>query len=228
MCARPTRSVGPYQLDARRCISYLTIELRGSIPEEYRTLIGNRIYGCDDCQLFCPWNKFAQPTAEGDFAPRNGLESALLTELFGWSEQEWQSRMAGSAIYRIGYEQWLRNIAVALGNAPPDAAVLTALQARAEHPSELVREHVAWALAQHATHERPRRLTAGTADYCGASPTRTLSISRTPPSRAAASTTRPSGPPSGTLRSAAERTATYSGCIPAAAMASAAAVSIAA
>lgn len=146
----PTQAiVAPYTLDARRCISYLTIELEGSIPEEFRPAIGNRIYGCDDCQLFCPWNKFAQPTAEGDFAPRHGLDDAELTTLFGWSEQEWEQRTAGSAIRRIGYERWLRNIAVALGNAPGDAQVITALRSRANHPSALVREHVRWALAQH-------------------------------------------------------------------------------
>ena len=145
----PTRAiVAPYQLDARRCISYLTIELRGSIPVELRPLIGNRIYGCDDCQLVCPWNRFAQSTAEPDFAPRHGLDSATLIELFAWSEAQFLHRTEGSAIRRIGHECWLRNIAVALGNAPRDTAVITALQSRLAHPSELVREHVAWALHQ--------------------------------------------------------------------------------
>jgi epoxyqueuosine reductase len=142
--------VAPYQLDARRCISYLTIELKGSIPVEFRPLIGNRVYGCDDCQLFCPWNKFAQPTSEADFEPRHGLATALLTELFSWSREDWLQKMAGSAIRRIGYEQWLRNIAVALGNADKTAAVIAALERRREDESELVREHVAWALARHA------------------------------------------------------------------------------
>lgn len=146
----PTQAiVAPYVVDARRCISYLTIELKGSIPLELRPLIGNRVYGCDDCQLHCPWNKFAQRTREADFAVRHGLDRATLVELFGWSEDEFRQRMAGSAILRIGYERWLRNIAVGLGNAPTSDAVLTALRARADHSSELVREHVAWALARH-------------------------------------------------------------------------------
>ncbi|HEY8555518.1 MAG TPA: tRNA epoxyqueuosine(34) reductase QueG [Burkholderiales bacterium] len=148
----PTRAiVGPYRLDARRCISYLTIELRGSIPIELRPLLGNRIYGCDDCQLVCPWNRFARLTAEPDFAPRHNLDAAKLVELFGWSGEEFLQRTEGSAIRRIGYEQWLRNIAVALGNAPSDPAVLAALESRRNHPSALVREHVAWALARHAS-----------------------------------------------------------------------------
>ena len=151
-CARcieicPTQAiVAPYQLDARRCISYLTIELKGSIPVELRPLIGNRIYGCDDCQLACPWNRFAQVTVEPDFAVRHGLDDIALTELFAWDETTFAERFAGSAIYRIGHEQWLRNIAVALGNAPHSAEVIAALQNRAQHPSALVREHVAWAL----------------------------------------------------------------------------------
>lgn len=146
----PTNAiVNAFELDARRCISYLTIELKGSIPEEFRGPMGNRIYGCDDCQLFCPWNKFAMPTAEGDFAPRHGLEHAELAELFNWSESEWLEKTAGSAIRRIGYERWLRNIAVALGNAPSTAKVLAALNNRSNDESELVREHVNWALAQH-------------------------------------------------------------------------------
>ena len=146
----PTQAIlGPYQLDARRCISYLTIEHKGSIPEELRPLIGNRVYGCDDCQLVCPWNKFASPSGEPDFAVRNGLDDVTLVELFGWSEAEFHDRLAGSAIHRIGYERWLRNLAVGLGNAPKSAAVVDALKARADHSSGLVREHVAWALARH-------------------------------------------------------------------------------
>ena len=141
--------VAPYKLDARRCISYLTIELRKSIPLEFRKAIGNRIYGCDDCQLFCPWNKFAEPTAEGDFAPRNNLENAELVELFAWSEQTWLEKTEGSAIRRIGYECWLRNIAVALGNAATTPGVIAALEAREQSQSELVAEHVKWALQQH-------------------------------------------------------------------------------
>jgi epoxyqueuosine reductase len=147
----PTRAiVAPYQLDARRCISYLTIELRGSIPEEFRAALGNRIYGCDDCQLVCPWNKFARTTGERDFVPRERLDGSELSELFAWSEAEFLERTRGSAIRRIGYESWLRNIAVALGNAPAGADVSAALAARANDASAVVREHVAWALAQHA------------------------------------------------------------------------------
>jgi len=142
--------VSPYEVDARRCISYLTIELRGSIPEAFRPLIGNRIYGCDDCQLVCPWNRFARLSAEQDFQPRHRLDDVALTDLFMWSEAEFLERMQGSAIRRIGYESWLRNIAVALGNTTTRQAVLEALQARADDPSPLVREHVAWALGQHA------------------------------------------------------------------------------
>ena len=146
----PTEAiVAPYKLDARRCISYLTIELKGEIPVEYRKAIGNRIYGCDDCQLFCPWNKFARPTAEGDFAPRHNLDAEDLTVLFGWNESEWLEKTEGSAIRRIGYERWLRNIAVALGNAERTPEVVTALNKRRESESKLVAEHVAWALAQH-------------------------------------------------------------------------------
>jgi epoxyqueuosine reductase len=141
--------VAPYQLDARRCISYLTIEHKGSIPELFRRAIGNRIYGCDDCQLACPWNKFAQTSAEPDFAVRNGLDDVTLTNLFAWSEQAFHERLVGSAIHRIGYERWLRNIAVGLGNAPTRPEIIAALRARRDHPSALVREHVAWALAQH-------------------------------------------------------------------------------
>jgi len=147
----PTRAiVAPYRLDARRCISYLTIELKGSIPVELRPLIGNRIYGCDDCQLVCPWNGFAQATVEPDFAVRHGLDNVSLVELFAWDEAEFKTRLAGSAIYRIGYERWLRNIAIALGNATKSDAVIAALKLRAKHESELVREHVEWALMQQA------------------------------------------------------------------------------
>ncbi len=141
--------VAPYQLDARRCIAYLTIENKGPIPVEFRTAMGNRVFGCDDCQLFCPWNKFAQATGENDFKPRHGLDHAKLTELFGWSEEEFLKRTEGSAIRRTGYEGWLRNIAVALGNAPTSDEIVQALKDRESHPSELVREHVVWALAQH-------------------------------------------------------------------------------
>jgi epoxyqueuosine reductase len=147
----PTQAiVAPYQLDARRCISYLTIEQRGSIPLELRAAIGNRIFGCDDCQLFCPWNKFARPTEAPDFSVRHELDGADLVRLFGWSESEWREKTEGSALRRAGYEGWLRNVAVALGNAQKDAAVVSALRSRSEHPSALVREHVQWALARHA------------------------------------------------------------------------------
>jgi epoxyqueuosine reductase len=150
--ACPTRAiVAPYQVDARLCISYLTIELREAIPVELRPLMGNRIYGCDDCQLACPWNRFARPTPETDFLPRHALDSATLVDLFAWSEAEFRARTEGSAIRRIGYDCWLRNIAVALGNAPTTDAVLAALRVRADHPSALVREHVRWALARHAS-----------------------------------------------------------------------------
>src|SRR5580704_2489223 len=150
MPACPTGAiVAPYRLDARRCISYLTIELAGSIPVEFRRAIGNRIYGCDDCQLVCPWNKFARPTAEKDFAVRHGLDRATLIEVFAWSEAEFVEKTRGSALRRIGFERWLRNVAVALGNAPTSPEVVAALRSRAAEPSALVREHVAWALAQH-------------------------------------------------------------------------------
>lgn len=146
----PTQAItGPYQLDARRCISYHTIELRGAIPLEFRRLIGNRVYGCDDCQLVCPWNRFARPSGEPDFMPRTGLDAPQLVELFAWSEAEFLRRTEGSAIRRIGYECWLRNVAVGLGNAPTSPQVIAALQARLEHPSGLVREHVLWAWEQH-------------------------------------------------------------------------------
>ncbi len=147
LSACPTAAiVAPYRVDARRCISYLTIELHGPIPEEFRTAMGNRIYGCDDCQLACPWNKFAKLSAEPDFRARHALDSSSLVELFGWSEEEFLRKTEGSAIRRIGHERWLRNIAVALGNAPPSPTVREALARQQEHPSALVREHVAWAL----------------------------------------------------------------------------------
>jgi len=146
----PTRAItAPYRLDARRCISYLTIELKGSIPLEFREAIGNRVYGCDDCQMVCPWNRYAQFSGEDDFTPRQHLDAGDLVELFGWDEQSFLSRTEGTAIRRIGHERWLRNLAVGLGNAPTSPAVLDALQARLDHPSAVVREHVAWALARH-------------------------------------------------------------------------------
>ncbi len=147
--ACPTNAfVQPNQLDARRCISYLTIELRESIPVEFRAAMGNRVFGCDDCQLVCPWNKFTEPTREQDFTPRHRLDAASLVELFAWSEEEFLSNTEGSPIRRIGYECWLRNIAVGLGNAGASPEVKAALQARADHASPLVREHVAWALSR--------------------------------------------------------------------------------
>ena len=145
--------VAPYQLDARRCISYLTIELKGPIPEEFRKLIGNRIYGCDDCQIFCPWNKFAKPSDESDFVPRHGIASSELTELFGWSEETWLAKTEGSAMRRIGYQQWLRNIAVALGNAESSPDVISALDGKLNSGDELVDEHVQWARQQHRNKE---------------------------------------------------------------------------
>ncbi|SRR5579883_22120 len=145
----PTQAiVGPYQLDARRCISYLTIELRTAIPVELRSRMGNRIYGCDDCQLVCPWNRFAKMTQENDFLPRNGLEAEELLHLFEWTEEEFQQKTEGSAIRRIGYDCWLRNIAVALGNAPKNEKIIFALNNKLSHPSDLVKEHVVWALEQ--------------------------------------------------------------------------------
>jgi epoxyqueuosine reductase len=153
--ACPTQAIlGPGRLDARRCISYLTIELKGAIPEELRPLIGNRVYGCDDCQTVCPWNKFAQRSTLPDFDERHGLGSAGMIELFGWTEDEFNRKMEGSPIRRIGHDRWLRNLAVGLGNAAAagargDSAIVAALRTRLDHPSELVREHVAWALAQH-------------------------------------------------------------------------------
>jgi len=148
--ACPTGAIdAPYELDARRCISYLTIEHKSAIPEELRPLIGNRVYGCDDCQSVCPWNRFAQASGEPDFRARNGLDRATMVELFGWSQPEFEERLAGSPIRRIGYERWLRNLAVGLGNAPGMPEVIAALRARADHPSALVREHVQWALSRH-------------------------------------------------------------------------------
>lgn len=148
----PTRAiVEPYVVDARRCISYLTIELRGSIPVQLRHLIGNRIYGCDDCQLVCPWNKFLQHTAEADFAPRNNLDQNALVSLFQWTEQEFLDKTAGSAIRRIGHECWQRNIAVAMGNAPRCDTIKAALQAALPHKSDMVAEHISWALQQQST-----------------------------------------------------------------------------
>jgi epoxyqueuosine reductase len=138
--------VAPYRLDARRCISYLTIESKTSIPEELRPAIGNRIYGCDDCQLVCPWNKFVHAAAHPDMNVRHALDAPALSEIFGWREAQFTQRMQGSAIHRIGYERWSRNVAVALGNAPKSEAARRALEARRDDPSELVREHVAWAL----------------------------------------------------------------------------------
>ena len=146
----PTQAItAPYRLDARRCISYLTIEHEGSIDEALRPLIGNRIFGCDDCQLVCPWNKFARRSDEPDFRTRNALDTASLADLFAWDEDEFLHRSEGSAIRRSGHERWLRNIAVALGNAPTTPAVLAALASRRDHPSAVVREHVEWALGRH-------------------------------------------------------------------------------
>jgi epoxyqueuosine reductase len=143
----PTQAiVAPYQVDARRCISYLTIELRTSIPVQLRSQMGNRIFGCDDCQLVCPWNRFSQHSEEDDFRPREGLDAAELVDLFAWTEEQFLSRTQGSAIRRIGHDCWLRNIAVALGNAPASPEVMQALKHRLEHPSEMVREHVVWAI----------------------------------------------------------------------------------
>ena len=141
--------VGPHLLDARRCISYLTIELKGTIPEQLRPLMGNRVFGCDDCQLVCPWNRFAKATTESDFSPRHQLDQADLVELFSWDEDTFLQRTEGSPIRRIGHERWLRNLAVGLGNAATSIPVIETLKQRRNDPSELVREHVAWALRQH-------------------------------------------------------------------------------
>jgi len=143
--------VAPYQVDARLCVSYLTIELHGPIPEPLRPLLGNRIYGCDDCQLVCPWNRFARLTGEGDFAPRNDLDAPALAALLRWEEPEFLQRTEGSPIRRIGHDRWLRNVAVALGNGPATPEAMAALETRLSHPAELVREHVRWALARLST-----------------------------------------------------------------------------
>jgi len=148
----PTQAiVAPYEVDARRCISYLTIELKGSIPVELRPLIGNRVYGCDDCQLYCPWNKFAEITKEADFAVRNGLDDISLVDCFTWTEDEFKANMSGSAIYRIGYEQWLRNIAIGLGNTKTTPELIAALQSRLNDASDMLREHISWALDRHTS-----------------------------------------------------------------------------
>lgn len=147
----PTHAlVGSRQLDARRCISYLTIEHDGSIPLEFRSLIGNRIFGCDDCQLCCPWNRYAQAASETDFMPRHDLDRAMLIDLFGWDEATWRSQTEGMALRRTGYRNWLRNLAVALGNSPPSAEVEAALSGRADYPDAVVREHITWAQARQA------------------------------------------------------------------------------
>jgi epoxyqueuosine reductase len=152
----PTRAIlAPHLLDARRCISYLTIEHAGGIPPDLRPLMGNRIYGCDDCQLACPWNRFAQLGGLADFQPRHGLDRAELTALFAWNEQEFLARLEGSPIRRIGHERWLRNLAVAMGNAPPSREIIAALRARSDHPSALVREHLQWALSRQANGPPP-------------------------------------------------------------------------
>lgn len=147
----PTQAiVAPYIVDARRCISYLTIELKGAIPEAFRTAIGNRIYGCDDCQLICPWNRFATVTEQADFAIRNQLDSPHLLELFSWTENEFLFKLQGSPLRRIGYERWLRNIAVALGNSPANRTIIYTLQEKRKNCSKLVKEHIDWALQQHS------------------------------------------------------------------------------
>lgn len=152
----------PYELDARRCISYLTIENKGAIPLEFREPIGNRVFGCDDCQAICPWNKYAQFTQENDFLPRHGLANSDLVTLFNWTEKEYLANTEGSAIRRIGYEGWLRNLAVGLGNAPSDVRIIEELQAKREGASALVQEHIDWALAQQAkvNYRRKRKITA--------------------------------------------------------------------
>ena len=152
-CCPTAAILAPYQVDARRCISYLTIELKGAIPESLRPLVGNRIYGCDDCQQVCPWNRFATPTAEQDFMPRQGLDTATLVELFRWTEAEFLSRTEGSAIRRIGHRRWLRNIAVALGNADTETLVVDALNDKSDYPDPMVREHIRWALERHRTRQ---------------------------------------------------------------------------
>lgn len=147
----------PYVLDARRCISYLTIENKGAIPEQFREPMGNRVFGCDDCQAICPWNKFARPTSETDFQPRHNLDNRQLLDLFNWSEAEFLQRTEGSAIRRIGYQRWLRNLAVGLGNAPSDAAIIAALEKRRGEVSDMVREHIDWALERQRQPGRRRR-----------------------------------------------------------------------
>jgi epoxyqueuosine reductase len=145
----PTNAfTGPYQLDAKRCISYLTIELKGSIPEEFRKPMGNHVFGCDDCQTACPWNKFAQHTQEDDFQPRHGLDSAEILSLFKWGEDTFLEKTAGSAIRRIGHQGWPRNLAIGLGNAPFDAEIIAELKTQLGHPSAVVNEHITWAIAQ--------------------------------------------------------------------------------
>lgn len=193
----PTEAiVAPYQLDARRCISYLTIEHRGSIPLELRPLIGNRVFGCDDCQLVCPWNRHARPSEEAAFAPRGGLDNARLTRLFAWGEEQWRECTRGSALRRAGYTGWLRNLAVALGNAARSEELIESLRKRLSHSSEMVREHVRWALERQAGDQEP-------------APQTTLSMSRAEPSQAAASTTHsPVGEAAGGPRLPARRTAT--------------------
>ncbi len=149
----PTKAIiAPYQIDARKCISYLTIEHKGTIAPELRPLMGNRIYGCDDCQLFCPWNKFAKHTTESDFQPRHNLKNADLIDLFAWDEQTFSKKTEGSAMRRAGYISWLRNIAIALGNAPTTDATIAALKEKINHDNDIVKEHVIWALAQHNKH----------------------------------------------------------------------------
>lgn len=193
----PTEAiVAPYQLDARRCISYLTIEHPGSIPPELRPRIGNRVFGCDDCQLVCPWNRHARPGEEAAFAPRGGLDNARLTRLFAWDEATWRERTRGSALRRAGYTGWLRNLAIALGNAARSTEAVKSLRKRLSHPSDMVREHVRWALERQAGGQKP-------------APQTTLSMRRAEPSRAAASTTHsPRREAAGDPKSPARRTAT--------------------
>ena len=148
----PTQAIiAPYVVDARRCISYLTIELKDEIPVEFRSAMGNRIYGCDDCQLICPWNRFSQESPENDYQVRHGLDCESLLNLFKWSEDKFLDKMQGSAIRRIGYERWQRNLAVALGNAPFNRAIVAALSEKRESSSEMVNIHIDWALDQHKT-----------------------------------------------------------------------------
>ncbi|MFT6220766.1 MAG: epoxyqueuosine reductase [Candidatus Endobugula sp.] len=149
--------VAPYTLDATRCISYLTIELKTSIPEEFREPIGNRVFGCDDCQAICPWNKYAKHTEEKDFSPRHQLQDSDLTALFSWTEEEYLKNTEGSAIRRIGYERWLRNLAIGLGNAPKSQAIFDALTAREDYPSEMVQEHIRWALTRQQNSRKSKR-----------------------------------------------------------------------